>query len=538
MGTTMKFQNWRSLFAYCAFIFLFASAVTAQVPSTTAPTTTIPSDANAKLRTAWFQECKDRIAAKVGKPVDIIFIGDSITQNWPTIPNSSWGAAGGNIWQHWYAKRNALAFGVGADKTQDVLWRLGNMNIQQFHPKVAVILVGTNNTRDTAPDIAAGIRAVVHKTQEDFPGVKIILVSILPRVGPNDLMLEANALVKPMADNRSIFYFDLNSLMTPVGDNHKGLSADHVHPLPAGYELWAESMEPLLDRLLAMKSPSPEIAPASITHRIACVGDSITKGGSASDEDHNYPNLLEKMLGPHFQVANFGEDGATLLKSGDSPYWQRDSFARSALFQPNAVIIMLGTNDSKPQNWVHQSDFAADYSALLDYYAALPSHPHLYVCLPTPVVQSAYGIAEGPIEAQIPIIRRIATQKGAVVIDVHSKVPSDAGDFMDGVHPNDTGYLALSSAVYQGITQAPVILPLSAGSFSDTVDVTIQPPSPTAQVRYTTNGHLPNAKSTLYRGSFQLKETTTINAQAFVSGKPSGWVSTATFTQVPTGTAP
>ena len=221
------------------------------VASASAPASTIPSDGNSKAHPDWFQECQDRVAARQGKPVDIVFIGDSITQNWVELPSGGWDEVGGTVWPRWYGTRYALDFGVGADKTQDVLWRLDTMNVQSFRPKAAVVLIGTNNTEDTPADIAFGVRAVVTKTKQTFPGVRVILMSILPNARATAKMADANALIAPLADNRSVFYFDLASLMTPVGDDWKGIEADHLHLTPEGYELWASSMEPLLSRLLA-----------------------------------------------------------------------------------------------------------------------------------------------------------------------------------------------------------------------------------------------------------------------------------------------
>lgn len=268
--------------------------------------------------------------------------------------------------------------------------------------------------------------------------------------------------------------------------------------------------------------------PASLV-KVACVGDSITAGVGSSAEQNNYPSLLGDLLGPGYDVANFGESGATLLQHGDSPYKQRGSYGRSAAFGPNVVIILLGTNDSKPQNWAHKNEFAADYAALLDYYAALPTHPKLYACLPAPVPKPNYGINEPSVTEELPIIRQVAAQKGATVIDVHSRMPSDNADFVDGVHPNDGGYVLLASAIYQGITHAPVILPIADRKFYGSLTVTMTPPSASAAMRYTTNGAAPTPASTLYKGPLTIRHAATLKAQAFEGKSPLGLVSTAAF---------
>ena len=221
------------------------------VPGAAAHGTTIASDDNYRSHPRFNQQCEAQVAAMKGKPVDVIFIGDSITQNFINAPTERWPMAGKAIWDQHYAGRNVLNFGVGADRTENVLWRLDHMDIKEFRPKVAVVMIGTNNTRDPAEAIAAGVKAVLAKTQETFPGVKIILVSILPNARAKQRMADANRIIRTFGDDRSVFYFDLASRMTPVGDSWKGIGRDHLHLMPEGYELWATEMEPLLSGLLS-----------------------------------------------------------------------------------------------------------------------------------------------------------------------------------------------------------------------------------------------------------------------------------------------
>jgi lysophospholipase L1-like esterase len=186
--------------------------------------------------------CTAQVASFNGRNPDMIFIGDSITQGWL--------AKGKEVWDANFAPRNALDFGIGGDQTQHVLWRMENYPIQGMHPKVAVVLIGTNNTHNTAPEIADGVKAVLTKTQTMFPGIKIILVSIMPNKRANDLMMAANEILKTYADGKTIYYLDLLPVMTPVGDNWKGLGPDHLHPDGAGYQLWADALLPLVNTLL------------------------------------------------------------------------------------------------------------------------------------------------------------------------------------------------------------------------------------------------------------------------------------------------
>jgi len=234
------------------WLYLLAANVSAQ--STDLQQTVTPSDDNYKARTNWNIACQQRVNAMKGKPCDIIFIGDSITQNWTEKSSKSWTSVGITVWDKFYANRHALNFGVGADKTQNVLWRMDHMDIQDLHPKVAVILIGINNARDPATNIAAGIKAVVEKTRSMFVGCKIILVSIAPSARETEKMANVDKIIQTFADDQSVFYFDLASKMTPEGKSWKGLGPDRLHFAPAGYEIWATNMEPLLNRLLVNRS--------------------------------------------------------------------------------------------------------------------------------------------------------------------------------------------------------------------------------------------------------------------------------------------
>ena len=193
--------------------------------------------------------CTAQVATFQGRDADIVFVGDSITQGWL--------GKGKEVWEANFAQRNALDFGISGDQTQHVLWRLDNYPIQHLHPKVGVVLIGTNNTHNTAPEIASGVKAVLTKLQTMYPGIRIILVSIMPNRRANDLMMAANEILKTYADNKTVYYLDLVPVMTPVGDNWKGLGDDHLHPDAGGYQLWTDAMLPLLNKLLPPPASSP-----------------------------------------------------------------------------------------------------------------------------------------------------------------------------------------------------------------------------------------------------------------------------------------
>jgi len=197
--------------------------------------------------------CTEQVASFNGRDADMIFIGDSITRNWL--------GPGKAVWDATWAPRNALDFGIGGDQTQHVLWRMNNYPIARLHPRVAVVLIGTNNLHNSPEEIAAGVKAILDKTQAMYPGIKIILNSIMPNRRANDLMMAANALIRPYADGKNIFYLDLVPLMPPIGDNWKGLSADHLHPDASGYQIWTDALLPLVNQFLPPPTTVPSTTP-------------------------------------------------------------------------------------------------------------------------------------------------------------------------------------------------------------------------------------------------------------------------------------
>ena len=146
---------------------------------------------------------------------------------------------------------------------------------------------------------------------------------------------------------------------------------------------------------------------------VACVGDSITQNSGWSDR-------LGQKLGAAYKSTNYGLSGTTLLKNGDHTYWTSQQFKDSHSSNPDIVVIMLGTNDSKPFNWnTHKGEFVGDYEALVDSYAALPSHPKIYLNLCPPAGTNGFQISGAVIENEmLPLIRQIATEKGVALIDV------------------------------------------------------------------------------------------------------------------------
>ena len=198
--------------------------------------------------------------------------------------------------------------------------------------------------------------------------------------------------------------------------------------------------------------------------RVACVGDSITAGVGASG-GHAYPDQLGKMLGSKWEVHNFGVSGCTLLNHGDNPYQKQAAFRAALAYKPNVVVIMLGTNDTKPQNWKFKDQLAADYKDLIGRFAKLPSKPRIFICRPVPVPGSGnWGINEPGVQEEIPIIDKVAGETASGVIDMHAALADHPELFPDRVHPNTAGATAMARAACKALTgkEAAVAPPAKA----------------------------------------------------------------------------
>ena len=199
------------------------------------------------------------------------------------------------------------------------------------------------------------------------------------------------------------------------------------------------------------------LATAAEPIRVACVGDSITYGAAIKNRAANcYPTVLGKLLGKGYEVRNFGVNGATLLKKGDRPYWRLGAFKAATDFAPQIVIIKLGTNDTKPQNWSKAAgDFEADLRALAAHFRGLPSAPKVYLCLPVPVYQDRWGINEKTVTTGvIPVIQKVAKAEKLPVINLYQALSGKPKMFPDKIHPNAAGAEVMAKAIFASLREA------------------------------------------------------------------------------------
>lgn len=199
------------------------------------------------------------------------------------------------------------------------------------------------------------------------------------------------------------------------------------------------------------EAESPQLSSSPAPVRVACVGDSITQGVGV-EPGKSYPSQLQALLGKGWQVKNFGVGGRTLLRKGDLPYWKEKAFRDAQEFQPDIVVIMLGTNDTKPKNWQFHGQFHDDYRDLVNTFRALPGKPRVFVCRPCPVPEPGnYGINEANVQREIPIIDQVAHEEGATVIDMHAALEPHPELMPDRVHPNTAGAAIMAATVAKAI---------------------------------------------------------------------------------------
>lgn len=187
--------------------------------------------------------------------------------------------------------------------------------------------------------------------------------------------------------------------------------------------------------------------------RVACVGASITAGGGA-DPGKGYANDLQALLGKKWAISNFGVGGATVMNVGKLPYSSTPAFKAAHVLQPNVVVILLGTNDTKPANWVHRSEYETDAKALIESFKVLASHPRVYFCrLPPVIAPGNYGINPANLEAELPLIDQVAKEEHIETIDVHSPLVGKPELFHDRIHPDNAGAAIIAQTVAQALTR-------------------------------------------------------------------------------------
>jgi lysophospholipase L1-like esterase len=181
---------------------------------------------------------------------------------------------------------------------------------------------------------------------------------------------------------------------------------------------------------------------------VACVGDSIT-------EWSGYTNNLQLMLGEDYKVGNFGVAEAAVSKDWFKPYMNQEAFRDSQDFQPDFVIVMLGTNDA--HTYQTNEDFANDYVDLVTEYQSLVSSPRVLLVMPPPIYQNELELSGANLEDDvIPSIEQVAEDLSLPTVDVNSALENHPEYFIDGVHPNSDGAMVIAQEINEAINEYPM----------------------------------------------------------------------------------
>jgi len=194
---------------------------------------------------------------------------------------------------------------------------------------------------------------------------------------------------------------------------------------------------------------------AQTKKRVACIGDSVTKGANLA-KGKTYPEQLQILLGPDYEVANFGRNGATLLEKGHNPYLQSEELKQALAFKPDVVIISLGLNDTDPRNWPNfQLEFQQDYLSLISTFKEVNPKADIYICEMTPIFSGHSRFLSGTrdwydqIQEQISQIAAQSIYGIRGLINNHTLLASRIDLFDDYLHPSEQGASIIAHNVFR-----------------------------------------------------------------------------------------
>ena len=186
--------------------------------------------------------------------------------------------------------------------------------------------------------------------------------------------------------------------------------------------------------------------PSSGAVRVACVGDSLTQSTF-------YPLELSTHLGGGYMVRSFGVGSTTVSLDSETPYMNTSTFESALEFEPDIVIVMLGTNDAQPSLHQYNASFVEDYLTLISEFQKLSSNPEIWIVLPPPIFSDQGGKISPEYfkNTLIPLIEQVASQTDLPTIDVFSALADHSDSFPDGLHPNNAGAELIADEIYKAI---------------------------------------------------------------------------------------
>ncbi len=217
------------------------------------PISVRPEVQNADWAVSWWMPRHEEKLKEKSKLKDcrLVWIGDSITHGWE--------GDGKDIWNDRYAKYDALNLGFSGDRTEHVLWRLQHGAVESLHPKLIVIMIGTNNAghrQEPSEETAAGVKAIVEDLRQRLPDAKILLLGVFPRGDTNEdpmrqLNIKTNEIISKLADGEKIVFLDIGAKFLDADGNLPAeIMPDKLHPNRKGYEVWAQAIDEKLTDLL------------------------------------------------------------------------------------------------------------------------------------------------------------------------------------------------------------------------------------------------------------------------------------------------
>ncbi len=291
-----------------------------------------------------------------GFEIDLMFIGDSITHGWE---NSGW-----KVWKKYYGNRRTFNFGISGDRTEHVIWRLENAPLNKIAPKMAVVMIGTNN-RTKPSETVQGIKKIVDILKKNYPAVKILLLEVFPRGERPDgsARKQINSinegLRKEFTNVNNVTLKDLSGIfLEKDGTLPKSIMPDFLHPNTEGYQRWAEAIEPEIEKTLG---PIPADPPEAVgTPRIIdrfnqknellkkgnidilMIGDSIT---------HYWEGNGKKVWNELFAIKKAINLGTGWDRT-ENVIWRLEHYDFSKV-NPKAAFLLIGVNNSRtstPEN--------------------------------------------------------------------------------------------------------------------------------------------------------------------------------------------
>lgn len=455
----MKCMRFSKFVVVVFSVALFTSAARSQdVP------TVVPAD----RQDAWWQQRHEAMNARVKQGnVDLLMIGDSITHGWE--------GDGKEVWAKFYGKRNAVNLGIGGDRTQHVLWRLDHGNIDGICPKLAVLMIGTNNAGSDSPEnTAAGIKAIVEKLRAKLPQTKVLVLAIFPRGannqdGARQVNTKVNEIIAKLADGQNVFFLDIGpKFVAADGTLSKDIMPDLLHLNANSYTTWAEAIEPTVAKLMGEADAQGSVAVNPVPRPddwwkqrheamnarvkqgnvdMVFIGDSITHGWEGNGKDvwaKFYANRNAVNLGIS------GDQTAHVL-------WRLDNGNIDGI-SPKLAVIMIGTNNAGHEPHQAPEEIAKGVKAIVEKLRAkLPQTKVLVLAIFPRGADNNDGIRQINVKAN-EIISKLADGQNVFFLDIGPKFLAADGtlskDVMpDLLHLNANSYLTWAEAIEPTVKQ-------------------------------------------------------------------------------------